>query len=144
MNKKKVFTIFTLLLVVMFASSSFALAESSQQKKEGPTNPAKWNYISSVSVALNITSAGKAEMDATMVAYSSVNKCKIVSKLQRYTGGQWKDVKEWTYTSNKRTAYWSDYWYVTSGYTYRLLCNFYAYNGSTLLESTQLSRTDTY
>ena len=76
-------------------------------------------------------------MASTIRAYSgSVTSVSMINYLQRYQNGSWTNVQGWSYSNPGTYGFWSNTYYVYSGYSYRLLTYFYVYNGSTLLEST--------
>jgi hypothetical protein len=103
-----------------------------------------FTYINDADCDLSISANGVASMDASIECGPSVNKIRIVPNLQRYSGGSWQTVESWSQYYYSNTADWSRTYNVTSGYTYRLYVYFYAYNGSTLLESTTRSDTAAY
>ena len=141
----KKFTVF--LLVVFVAFSLFlptvALAESSD--KVDPGAQIRWTYIHTVYNWMGINDSGKATMVSDMDTYSgSVTQVRMTNYLQRYQNGSWTTVNSWSQTTPGTYAYWSNTYYVYQGYNYRLLTYFYAYNGSTLLESTSLTSGSVY
>ncbi len=91
-------------------------------------------YISNSNQNLSI-SGGTATCSASMSATSSITKVKIVSSLQYYQSGGWTTLT--TFTTNANTNYASQYetYPVSSGRTYRLYTTYYAYIGSSLVES---------
>jgi hypothetical protein len=104
-----------------------------------------WTYIQTVYNWMDINSSGKATMVSDMDTYTgTVTKVKMTNYLQRYQNGSWTTVNSWSQTTTGTYGYWSDTYYVYSGYNYRLLTHYYAYNGTTLLESTSLTSGTVY
>lgn len=99
-------------------------------------------YIGYATSTLEISSSGYADMEALMECYSPVDKIRISEHLQRYVNGSWQDVAAWSQYYYSDMASWSRGYYVASGYQYRLMCYFYCYYDTTLLES--VSRADYY
>ena len=96
-------------------------------------------YISTYDYNLSINSSGLASLGASVSAYPGTDKVKISMYLQRYDGG-WSTVQNWSKEAAGTYVSLVKSYYVTSGYNYRMLVYFYAYEGS---EVESLSRTDT-
>lgn len=86
-------------------------------------------YISAYGYDLNINSSGLASCSANMTAYPGTDSVSISMYLQKYDGG-WSTVKHWSKSAETNYAFLSGSYYVMSGYTYRVLVYFYAYEGS--------------
>ena len=96
-------------------------------------------YISTYDYNLSINSSGLASLGASVSAYPGTDKVKISMYLQRYDGG-WSTVQNWSKEAAGTYVSLVKSYYVSSGYNYRMLVYFYAYEGS---EVESLSRTDT-
>ncbi len=133
-----------LLLVILAISTFFSFSSAFASQNNGGMMQPMWTNISTVGGGVSISSSGVASLSARMVAYDPVNNTKITTSLQQYKNGSWTTLSSWSQTSYSRNCSWASSKSVTKGYTYRLVCNYYAYNGSTLLESTSKSYTDAY
>ena len=143
MFKKFLMLSLTILVALSLFVPTSALAASSSPNT-GTITP-YWTYIHTVYDWMGIDSSGKASMVSDMDTYSgSVTQVKMVNYLQRYQNSTWSTVNSWSQTTSGTYGYWSNTYYVYSGYNYRLLTYFYAYNGSTLVESTSLTSGTVY
>lgn len=107
------------------------------ENEEPPEKGIKMTYITSVYTSLSISSGGLSNSYADMTAYPGVDSVRISMHLQRYDNG-WKTVQHWAQDFNGTMGSLSRNWYVTSGYNYRVLTYFYAYDGT---QSESISRT---
>ncbi len=96
-------------------------------------------YILSASTSLSIGGGGYASISNNITCVAAVDKIVMSTYLQQYNGS-WVTVNHWTDTVYSNTASSGHGAYVASGYNYRALVYFYAYDGSSY-EST--TRTDT-
>jgi hypothetical protein len=104
-----------------------------------------FTYISSVKNAFDISSSGNASMSSSIVTYNgTVDQVRMNNYLQRYNNGLWTTVNNWSQTTQGTSAAWSQSYYVSSGYSYRLRTYFYAYDGSTIIESTSATSSSIY
>jgi hypothetical protein len=133
--------LFATLLVAITLLSITAPALAAPQTNGGPDEiivTPMWTYLSTVYTWMGIDSSGKATMVSTIDAYSGVTSVKMTNYLQRYESGAWRNVTSWTQTDQGIEGLWSKTYYVYSGYNYRLKTYFYAYVGTSLVESTSL------
>ena len=93
------------------------------------TQGLRMTYSSTTYCSLSITGGGLSTSSAFMYAYSGTDRVKISMYLQRYDSG-WKTVKHWTRESDVTYVSLAKDQYVYSGYTYRVLAYFYAYEGN--------------
>ena len=121
-------------------------AASEDTNLDEPVMAPCWTYIHVVTTGLEISSSGKASMVSNIHCYDdSITKVVMNNYLQRYINGRWTTLKSWSKTTYDNDALWTKSYYVYKGYSYRLRTYFYAYNGSTIVESTSLtSGTQTY
>jgi hypothetical protein len=120
-----------LLVVIMLCSisiTSFA-AENEELAERAPDVGVRMTYISSVYIALSISPSGLSNSYARILAYDGVDEVRISMYLQRYDNG-WKTVNHWAKNFDGTYGYLSKDWYVTSGYEYRVLAYYYAYEGN--------------
>jgi hypothetical protein len=83
-----------------------------------PNPKARWAALSSVAMALEFKTAGKACFSTTIATKGSSYKIKVIMKLQSYRDGRWKTL----YTKTKKdtcSTMISGTYYVTKGYKYR-------------------------
>lgn len=100
-----------------------------------------WTYILDVWQTFDISSSGRAEIVATMdTKNSEVDSLKVVSNLQQLKDGSWTTIKSWTSTTESMSLILQKSWYVSKGYSYRLVTNYYAYSGSEVETTSIISR----
>jgi len=134
---KRILT-FILVVVLLCSISITSYAEDKEELAEKPpVVGVKMTYISSVYTALSISSSGLSNSYARIFAYSGVDSVRISMYLQKYDNG-WKTVNHWAQNFDGTYGYLSRNWYVVSGYQYRVLAYYYAYDGD---NTESLSRT---
>ncbi|MEA5038772.1 MAG: hypothetical protein VB086_02925 [Clostridiaceae bacterium] len=103
-----------------------------------------FTYIALLGVGLNINSNGLAACGGTAIIYNTLYTCSMTMKLQRYTSS-WTTIQTWTFSGDD-TLDVTEYYYVTSGYDYRVVITVKVYNqNGTLLETqTATSATRSY
>lgn len=139
---KKILTF--ILIITLFCSVSITsyAADKEELAEKTPEYGLRMTYINSVIASLSISSDGLSNSYAKMYAYSGVDSIKISMHLQKYDNG-WKTVKNWSKEFDSTYGSLSKDWYVMSGYEYRVLAYFYAYDGSNS-ESTSLIHKASY
>lgn len=139
---KKILTF--ILIITLFCSVSITgyAADKVEPAEKAPEYSVRMTYINSVIASLSISSDGLSNSYAKMYAYSGVDSIKISMYLQKYDNG-WKTVKHWTKKFDSTHGSLSKDWYVMSGYEYRVLAYYYAYDGSHS-ESTSLVHKASY
>lgn len=137
MLKKVILSTLAIMVALSLLMPVTALAASTSNQSETIVKPC-WTYISNVNNSLGINSSGQASMLSSINAYSGTS-VSMINYLQRYQNGSWTNVQGWSSSTQGTYGSWSNSYYVSSGYSYRLLTYFYVYNGSTLLESTSLT-----
>lgn len=143
---RKQLTLIACTLILFTSFSSFTYANTYNPNKIDNLNTREnsvisplWTYILDVWQTFDISSSGKAEIVATMdTKNSEVDNLKIVSNLQQLKNGSWTTIKSWTSTTESTSLILQGTWYVSKGYSYRVVTNYYAYNGSDV-ESTNLA-----
>ncbi len=120
-----------ILIIALFCSISITgyAADTEQLSEKPPEVGTRMTYISQVYTSLTISSGGLSNSYARINAYPGVGRVRISMYLQRYDSG-WKTVQHWTQDFTGTYGSLSKNWYVTSGYEYRVLTYFYAYDGS--------------
>ncbi|MHB8063750.1 MAG: hypothetical protein ACYDG2_14135 [Ruminiclostridium sp.] len=93
--------------------------------------------------SFEITS-GKAIVDAETLAGSNASSVYVSANLQQYKNGSWSTVKSWSSTQNGSYVSLSQTWYVTSGYTYRLVTYHTTYFSGKSESTTLTSREFSY
>lgn len=139
MIKKAIYMFLTMVFLCTFPVAGLASdIEKPSESADGDIG-ILMTYISTYDYNLSINSSGLASLGASMSAYPGTDKVKISMYLQRYNNG-WSTVQHWSKEAAGTYVSLVKSYYVTSGYNYRMLVYFYAYEGSAV-ES--LSRTDT-
>ena len=116
-----------ILLLCTFSVTGYAAGDINEVD-DNNTLGLRMTYISTVYCSLSISGSGLATSSAYMFAYTGTDRVKISMYLQRYDSG-WKTVKHWTKEADGTYVSLAKDQYVYSGYTYRVLAYFYAYDG---------------
>ena len=140
--KKLFIAVLSMLLLLSFTGTALADNDENDFVSQFDENGVRYTYIITVSANLDISGAGLASMEAHMTCQPSVDSCRISAYLQRYDGG-WNTLQHWAQNYGTYYGYWNSAYYVTSGYNYRLLVYFYAYDGDAR-DSTYLTSTEYY
>lgn len=133
-----------LVCLLLMTGGMVSFAEEMVVETNGVIVP-YYTYVSSVGAGLSIERDGYATCSGSIVVYGNRNG-ELTITLQRSTNGKtWTNVKSWT------DSFYGDYhimeegYYVTSGYTYRVMTTGKVKSGSTTLETvTAYSPTDSY
>ncbi len=125
----------SIILALSFAGNALAV-KSELELNASYDVGLRFTYISYTNTSISINSSGKASCTAKLSASSNVDRVYISGYLQRYDNG-------WTKTSYSSSCNLLSSHYVTSGYQYRYIVYYYAYDGSNS-ESTSGSRTASY
>lgn len=102
---------------------------------EGFGFSARFTNIHSFTTYFDVNSSGKCTIAASLQGYNGSNS-KVVAKLQKYSNGTWSTIKTFTDTHSSPDCTLSHSYYVTSGYSYRVVFYGYVYNGQILLDHT--------
>ena len=96
----------------------------------------RWDYVSSITGDLDITSGGTAALHAEGTAANyDVTSVRITASLQQ-KDGTWRELKSWSSSSAGYMAVIdTKRWAVAHDYEYRLVITLKAYKNSTLLET---------
>jgi hypothetical protein len=140
--KRFVSVILALIFIFSLTTTAFA-ADEPDEAAQLDIVPLSFTYIIYASGALDISQNGLADCQASMQCTSAINRIRISSYLQKYDGG-WTNVKHWSQDTYSNYASFDEVWNVPSGYSYRHYCYFYAYIGSTMVESTYTVVYDSY
>lgn len=100
--------------------------------------------INTFQSTFDIDSNGKSSNTVYLNARNA-DMVKINAYLQQYKGGRWTTIKSWS-GSRKSTSYgFTKSWYVSKGYSYRLVSYGYVYKDNRIVESTsRISRSVSY
>ena len=121
---------FLLVILLLCALSVTSYAASDiNEVDDNNAHGLRMTYISTVYCNLSISGSGLATSSAYMFAYAGTDRVKISMYLQQYNNG-WSTLKHWTAEADGTYVSLSRNQYVYSGYTYRVLVYFYAYEGS--------------
>lgn len=120
-----------ILIIALFCSVSVTgyAADVGELVEKPSASGVRMTYISQVYTKLSISSSGLSTSYGRINAYSGVDSVRISMYLQRNDNG-WKTVKHWVQDFNGTYGSLSKDWYVMSGYEYRVLTYFYAYDAS--------------
>ncbi len=91
----------------------------------GEVSP-RYTGTSTIVTDLSISSTGKATCAGTVVLYSGYT-ATLTMKLQQYNGSYWTTIQTWS-TSDSKSL--SKFYYVSSGYSYRVVTSAKVYNSS--------------
>ncbi len=141
---KKILTII-LALVMLFTFNSIAFAKEAKNKPnisdflDLPID-IEWHTVDEVSASLRI-SGGRAYMTASISTYDA-DSVRILAYLQRYSNGTWTTIRSWSNDYASSSGVWVVNRYVSSGYDYRLIVYYYAYENGSMVEATTMIRYD--
>ena len=94
--------------------------------------------------SLSISESGRSNTEAKACLRDDTLHVNLESSLQRLENGRWVDVKSWS-TTGSTVVTLTEQWYVTSGYSYRVVATAKVYDGNTLIETAnRTSATVTY
>lgn len=127
-----------LLLGTILPYPSYASTASSSNHSITPF----YDYISVVGAILNIGNNGKS-ISGGFVYYTGNYNSTLKIELQRRDGNRWKTVKSWeeSFTGKGHHSLEKEY-YVTSGYTYRVLATATIKQGTKVLETATRTSTE--
>ena len=137
MSWKKMLLIISSVLIV-FLIGTPAGAQNSLYLNEVNSNDWIQPYFTNILLFQNqfdISSSGKAIAFAYLTA-RNVDQVRIDISLQQYNNGSWKTIKDWTTTSSGTNIGLDKSYYISRGYTYRMISNGYVYENGILIENT--------
>jgi hypothetical protein len=139
---KRFFTIVLVIALLCSVSITGYAADTEKSFEKPPSYGTRMTYINQVYTSLYISSNGLSNSYSYIYAYPGVDSVRISMYLQRYNDG-WETVKHWAQDFDGTYGQLSKDWYVYSGYEYRVLTYFYAYEGSAT-ESVSLIHDDVW
>lgn len=142
MKKKGI--IFLLAMVMICSFTMPVLADAWKLKEDDLVISPMYTYISSAEVQMYINSSGKATVETYLLGNSQVTSTKATINLQQYKNGRWTTIKTWNESSSTRILNFSDTYYVTSGYNYRVQSTVTAYSGINSERTTLTSSSQSY
>lgn len=93
----------------------------------------------------DISSSGTAMIQTSMEAiYGKATSVQINSSLQHYSSGGWNTIKTWNNRNQGLSLSCYDTWPVASGYSYRVITDYYAIGSSGTESTTKISQTITH
>lgn len=101
-----------------------------------------YTNITTLSVSLNISSSGYSTCYGKVNLVNSTDTSNLSIELQQKSGSTWSTIKTWD-TTGSNTFSLEKNWYVSSGYTYRILVTAKVYNSSGTLQETASSYSST-
>jgi len=126
-SKKKGVALFLLVVLSILINSNVFAQDSSLY----------WTAMIQPTQSFDIV-GGKAYVDGETLADTNATSVYISASLQQYRNGSWVVVMSWSNSQNGSYVNLSKTWYVTSGYTYRLVtCHTTYFSGGS--ESTTLT-----
>ena len=105
-----------------------AAADTGELKREEIIISPMYTYISSGGAIISIDSSGKATAETNVTGNSNVTSIAATINLQQYKNDSWKTIKTWNENSSSRTLRFSNTYYVSSGYKYRVSSTVTAYS----------------
>jgi hypothetical protein len=133
--KFKKSTTFVCILLLFSLLSQTAMAYNPDTPGDDPVEPSPYTYIATIDVYFDISSSGLTDDYCRVYIPDSSCTSHVYMYLQRWnsSAGQWDTVKSWD-TTGSGTITLEKEWYVTSGYTYRLMVLIYVYDSNGLLD----------
>ena len=130
----------TKILLILCISVSFASVPSfAIQNEIVPEEIIRpmFTYINVFQSYFDISPNGKSESDVFLYAYE-VEQVKVEAHIQHYKNGEWQTIKSWSNIETGTSCGLGEYWYLMSGYSYRLVANGYTYINGKIVEDTQI------
>jgi len=143
---KKSFVVFLsiLLMCVFFSSTTAVVAgQGAEASSEDHVVTPMWNYINSYRNTFYISGGGRATVEVILDSFEA-DEIRLEAKLQQYKNGSWTTIKTWTSTSDWLTCSIGEYWYVASGYSYRLVSTGKVYKNGVMVEQTTYTSDSEY
>ena len=131
MKTKKLIRLFTLLVALCLIVPS-ASATATNEKMVQP----RYTNITQFYADLELTSGWRADCYAYVKLANSTDSANLTMELQRSSNGSsWSTIKAWT-TSGRGTVTLDKSYYVTSGYSYRVVATVEVYTSAGTLAET--------
>lgn len=132
--------IITSLRVSVQAQSNLLFNDVTQQLVIRPN----FTYIWIFQTGFDISSTGKASVNVYLTA-QNVDSVKVEASLQQYKNGTWTTIKSWSNTETGTNAGLAGTYYVTKGYSYRVVSCGSVFKSGNLVEITSYtSNSKTY
>lgn len=143
--KKILIVMLAIMMLFAFSGTAYAAAPSTSNTAWVVSSQATrgFTYIVYAANYFTITSAGKAEMNVSLLCSTSVTGTRVSAYLQKFQNNQWVTLKHYGEESDTNRCYAGAEWYVVSGYLYRHKVYYYAYNGA-VTESTVVNHYKSY
>ena len=131
------------LIVAIILANSFVAHAVADVERFNVISP-MYTYISVAKATLSINSSGKATVGTEITGNSEVTSIKSKIELQKYKDKGWTTIKTWNESSTSRKLRFSDTYYVSGGYSYRVKSTVTAYSGQNSESTTLTSSTQSY
>ncbi|MEG6613025.1 hypothetical protein V6C42_09250 [Pseudoclostridium thermosuccinogenes] len=135
------FSLCTLIILAVLATSAFAAEETSAKQDSGVS--ILYTYINQASTSLTISADGTATVYGYVQKTPAGKYIYLSCTLQRYSNGTWSNVKSWSKSSTSSSASIHESYQVSSG-TYRVETYYYVSADSGYESDTIYSKTVTY
>ncbi len=126
---------FITLLIVSLLAFTPVFADNTEEVERRIDIESRFTNIYTFHTDFDIDGMGKALLGASLDGHSG-DSSRIVAKLQRFSSGTWSTIKTFSSTSTTTSCTLAKNYYVTSGYSYRVLYYGYIYNGPIILDHT--------
>ena len=118
-------------LLLCSSSITYADAGSNDHSKDNIIITPQMVYIYRANSNLSIASTGQAQVKCYVEGYSGiVTKVSIEAELQQYKDGDWVTINSWYQSSSSYRLTLSKSMAVPKGYSYQVVADVTAYNGS--------------
>lgn len=118
-------------LLLCSSGITYADTGSNDHSKDNIIITPQMVYIYESQSKLNITSTGQAQVKCYVEGYSgTVTKVSIEAELQQYKDGDWVTINSWYQSSSSYRLTLSKSMAVPKGYSYQVVADVTAYNGS--------------
>lgn len=116
------------LLLVTLSTLPVNATESKTNDVDLALQPVTKNIATtSIDASLSISSSGKADVFALVIGDGNVDHATVKVQLQKQVSGKWSTIKSWFDYSSTDIALVESYYYVPSGYNYKLVIQSYVY-----------------
>lgn len=130
------------IIVVCFSLALATTALAATTDTDTPPAAMRYTHIDLLSAGLSINSSGKASCGGIVHATYPDTDITLKVELQQYKNNTWSTIKSWSDSgSGKNTLDVNGEYYVTSGYTYRVVSTAKVYNSNGILLEEQSKTT---
>ncbi len=121
-------------VVILCLLASFSFAFASGDMALASPMQVMFSHINLLSTGLSINALGRCTCTALIDLTFETDTVNIYMYLQKWDGSYWSTIEAWTGTGSESVSV-CEYYYVASGYDYRVLASYYVHDaGGAMVE----------